>query len=187
DDGAFYDRRPSLWVEPRSDWGAGAIHLVEIPTVDETFDNIVAFWNPETKPQAGQELLFGYKLYWGQKMPILPSRAMVVATRTGIGGIVGKPRSYFSWRFVIDFAGGDLGLLGKDTKVEPIISCSHGEIEIPSARPLHEIKGYRAIFDLRIPDHVKEQIDLRLFLSADGQALTETWLYQWTPPAERKF
>jgi glucan biosynthesis protein len=53
DDGVFYDRRPSLWVEPKSGWGKGSIQLVEIPTVDETFDNIVAFWNPEAKPQPG--------------------------------------------------------------------------------------------------------------------------------------
>jgi len=187
DDGVFYERRPSLWVEPKAGWGKGSIQLVEIPTVDETFDNIVAFWNPEVKPQAGKELLFGYKLHWGSKMPVTPDRATVVATRTGIGGVVGKARTYFSWRFVVDFAGGDLGLLGKDTKVLPDIWSSHGQIEIPSARPLHEIRGYRAIFDVRIPDDHKGQIDLRLFLSADGQALTETWLYQWTPPDDRRF
>ena len=27
-----------------------------------------------------------------------------------------------------------------------------------------------------------EPIDLRLFLSTDGQVLTETWLYQYVPP-----
>ena len=73
DDGVYYDRRPSLWVEPEAGpnggWGKGAVQLVEIPTVDETFDNIVAFWNPVDKPKAGQELLFGYRLYWGTKMP----------------------------------------------------------------------------------------------------------------------
>ncbi len=187
DDGVFYDRRPSLWVEPKAGWGKGSIQLVEIPTIDETFDNIVAFWNPEAKPQAGQELLFGYKLYWGTKMPVGPNLATVVATRTGIGGVIGKKRTYFSWRFAIDFAGGDLALLGKDVKVMPVISTTHGTIEIPSARPLHEIKGYRAIFDLKVADDIKGPIDLRLYLSADGQALSETWLYQWTPPEKRVF
>ena len=27
-----------------------------------------------------------------------------------------------------------------------------------------------------------EPINLRLFLSTEGQALSETWLYQYTPP-----
>ncbi len=31
-------------------WGEGSVQLVEIPTFDETFDNIVAFWNPRNKP-----------------------------------------------------------------------------------------------------------------------------------------
>ncbi|CAN0603063.1 unnamed protein product, partial [Ectocarpus sp. 12 AP-2014] len=31
DDGVFYERRPSLWVEPRQGWGSGDVVLVEIP------------------------------------------------------------------------------------------------------------------------------------------------------------
>jgi glucans biosynthesis protein len=45
DDGVFYDRRPSVWVEPKGNWGRGVVMLVEIPASDETSDNIVAFWN----------------------------------------------------------------------------------------------------------------------------------------------
>jgi glucans biosynthesis protein len=185
DDGVFYERRPSLWVEPKKGWGKGSVQLVEIPTVDETFDNIVAFWNPAETPQPGQELLFGYKLHWGAKMPATPQAATVAATRTGIGGVIGKQRTYFSWRFAIDFVGGDLALLGKNSKVEPVVSTSAGTIEITSARPLDDVKGYRAMFDLKISEDIKGPIDLRLYLAADGQPLSETWLYQWTPPAER--
>src|SRR5262245_7309655 len=113
DDGVFYDRRPSVWVEPKSDWGKGSVELVELSTLDETFDNIVAFWNPADKPRPGQELLFGYRLYWGSKMPTAPPLAHVVATRAGLGGIVGQKRKYFSRRFVVDFAGGKLADLGE--------------------------------------------------------------------------
>ena len=83
DDGVYYDRRPSLWVEPKpgpnGGWGKGAVQLVEIPTVDETFDNIVAFWNPMDKPKPGQELLFGYRLYWGDE------DALLIAARPDLG------------------------------------------------------------------------------------------------------
>ncbi|MGL4810894.1 MAG: glucan biosynthesis protein, partial [Beijerinckiaceae bacterium] len=34
-DGVAYERRPSLWIEPVGDWGAGAVQLIEIPTDDE--------------------------------------------------------------------------------------------------------------------------------------------------------
>ena len=185
DDGVFYERRPSLWVEPKSGWGKGSVQLVELPTPDETFDNIVAFWNPVDKPSGGQELLFGYRLYWASKMPVSPPLAQVVATRTGIGGIVGQKRKYFSWRFVVDFAGGDLGMIGKNVKVEPVITASRGQIEITSARPLDSVQGYRAMFDLKLGDSSLAPVDLRLYLRADGQPLTETWLYQWTPPERR--
>ena len=182
DDGAFYDRRPSVWVEPRTGWGKGSVQLVELPTADETFDNIVAFWNPEQKAQPGQEMLFSYRLLWGSVMPVASPLARVVATRTGIGGIIGQKRRYFSRRFMLDFAGGDLAMLGKDAKVEAVITASRGELEFISARPLESIRGYRAMFDLKPIDTSVEPIDLRVYLRAGGRPLTETWLYQWTPP-----
>jgi glucans biosynthesis protein len=193
DDSVFYERRPSLWVEPKygsgQGWGKGAVQLVELPAPDETFDNIVCFWNPADKPQPGQELLFSYRLYWGAQMPHAPALAQVVATRTGLGGIVGQTRNHFSWRFAVDFTGGELALIPKQTKVEPVISASRGEIQIASARPQAEVNGYRAMFDLKPTDESAEPIDLRLYLRLGGQPLTETWLYQWTPPApaERKY
>ncbi|MBL6752516.1 MAG: glucan biosynthesis protein D [Nevskia sp.] len=189
DDGVFYEKRPSLWVEPKARWGKGAVMLVELSTPDETNDNIVAFWNPVEKPQPGQELLFGYKLYWCRTPPSVPKLATVRATRTGIGGIVGQKRSYFSWRFAVDFAGGDFGMLGAHAKVEPVIEASRGQVEITSARQLDSISGWRAMFDLKPTDDSIEPINLRLYLRCDGQPLTETWLYQWTPPppAERRF
>jgi glucans biosynthesis protein len=193
DDGVFYDRRPSLWVQPKPvpghDWGKGSVQLVELPAPDETYDNIVAYWNPAAKPQPGQELLFSYRLSWGQRMPMQPSLAQVVATRTGVGGVIGQKRKYYSRRFVVDFAGGDLPLLGPKAKVEPVIWASRGTVEITSARPLQEIDGYRAMFDLRPTDDSTEPIDFRLYLRLNGQPLSETWSYQWVPPpvAERTF
>ena len=183
DDGVFYEKRPSLWVEPKSGWGAGSVQLVEIPTVDETFDNIVAFWNPARKPEPGEELLLGYRLYWGAQPPAQPPLAKCVATRTGLGGIVGKKRTYFSWRFAVDFAGGDLALIGSNAAVTAVITASSGaRIETTSARPLQAVRGYRALFDV-VPTASTDPIELRLYLSCDGQSLTETWLYQWVPPA----
>jgi glucans biosynthesis protein len=50
---ARYELRPSLWVEPRGDWGQGHIELIEIPTEREIHDNIVAFWRPPRR-EAGR-------------------------------------------------------------------------------------------------------------------------------------
>ena len=187
DDGVFYEKRPSVWVEPTHDWGEGAVELVELSANDETFDNIVAFWRPAVAPQAGQELAFGYRLTWGAQPAAASPLARVVATRTGIGGIVGQPRKYFSWRFVVDFAGGELARLGHSTAgatVEPVIRASRGRVEIASARPLASIDGVRAMFDV-VPDASNAPIELQLTLQSGERLLSETWAYQWTPPVDR--
>ncbi len=191
DDGVYYDRRPSLWVEPRAGpagggWGKGAVQLVEIPTIDETSDNIVAFWNPAEKTHAGQELLFSYRLYWGTKMPFGSSLAQANATRTGIGGTIGQRRTFFSWHFVVDFAGGELGALAKDAPVEAIVTASSGEISHLTAHYLAEFQGYRALFDIQPAADSEKPIDLRLYLRIQGRPLSETWIYQYTPPPLRE-
>lgn len=181
DDGVFYEKRPCLWVEPRGDWGKGSVQLLEIPTTDETSDNIAAFWNPATPVRPGEEWLLAYRLHWGAEAPVAPPTATVQATRTGLGGVIGHKRERFSWRFAVDFAGGTLAGLEAKTLVEPVITASRGSVEVTSARPLAALRGYRAMFDL-VPDESTEPINLRLYLRAGGQVLSETWLYQYTPP-----
>jgi glucans biosynthesis protein len=184
DDGVYYDRRPSLWVEPKAvGWGKGAVQLFEIPTADETSDNIVAFWNPTEKTKAGQEMLFSYRLYWGTHMPYSSPLAQTLATRTGIGGTIGQKRQYYSWHFAVDFAGGELGALAKDANVEAMISTTRGSTtEHVTAHYVEEIKGYRVLFDLRPAEDSNDPIDMRMYLRIDGRPLSETWTYQWTPP-----
>lgn len=188
DDGVFYDRRPSVWVEPLGAWGDGGVVLVELPTADETFDNIVAFWQPQDPPRPGQELRYAYRLHWGREAPVTPELATVVATRTGLGGVVGRRRNHYAWRFVVDFAGGRLALLPRTTTLQLVVTASRGTIEIPSVRPLDAIGGYRAIFDL-VPDDDLSPINLTASLALEDLPLTETWFYQYSPPplAERRF
>ena len=47
---ARYERRPSAWIKPLGDWGPGRVELVQLPTPDETHDNIVAYWVPQRLP-----------------------------------------------------------------------------------------------------------------------------------------
>ena len=63
----------------------------------------------------------------------------------------------------------------------PISTASRGEVEIPSARPQADIRGYRAMFDIKPTDDSIEPIDLRLYLRLHGQPLTETWTYSLAP------
>ena len=55
------ERRPSLWVEPATEWGPGHVELVEIPS-PRVNDNIVAYWQPREPILAGQSREFSYRL-----------------------------------------------------------------------------------------------------------------------------
>lgn len=179
DDGAMYHKRPSLWVEPLTPWGKGQIQLAEIPSPDETFDNIVAFWNPAEPFQPGQERHFSYRLHWGSNAPVQPEFAKVVATRIGVGGVPGEKNKSASRKFVLDFKGGRFEQLPWETKVEPVINVSRGTISQPAARPVVDGDTWRCNFDLSVEG--KEPVDLRLYLKDAKGALTETWIYQYTP------
>ena len=103
--------------------------------------------------------------------------------------MVGAKRTYYSTKFAIDFVGGELGNLPKDARVEPVITASRGTVEAVAVRPLAQVKGYRVVFDLKPTDEDVTPFELRVHLKRDGRALTESWLYQWTPPpvSQRKF
>jgi len=192
DIGARYHLRPGVWVEPLEDWGRGAVMLVEIPTPDETFDNIVAFWNPERPVQVGEERVLRYRMTWGASPAPAVDLARVLATRIGKGGVVGQPRPPRTRKFVIDFAGGSLPLLAEDAPVVPVVGASHGEIlgnagagerrpGVPASFRLPGTRIWRTVFDYRWQE--TRPVDLRLYLRLGPQALSETWLYQWDPPA----
>ena len=179
DDGAMYHARPSLWVEPLDGWGKGQIQLVEIPGSDETADNIVAFWNPAEPFSPGQERHFRYRLHWGSTPPVASPMGHVVSTRIGAGGIPGQKDRPHSRKFVLDFKGGRFEHLPWETKVEPLITVSRGQILTPAVRPVVGGDTWRCNFDLLVDG--KDPVDMRLYLKDAKGALTETWLYQYTP------
>ena len=96
---ARYERRPSVWVEPKGAWGEGFIELVEIPVEDEIHDNIAVYWKPAKRPEAGKSYKFDYRLHWAENVPAAWSGARVAKTRIGNAK---KPETFL---FVIDFDG----------------------------------------------------------------------------------
>lgn len=183
DDGVFYDRRPAVWIEPTHGWGAGAVQLVEIPTDDEIYDNIVAFWNPATPPVAGTALELGYRMYWANVAPVQANMTLAhtVATRVAQGGVPGQPRPADQIKVVIDFEGPAIKGLGQDDGVTPDITVPAGvELVNPYALPVVGTDRWRLIFDIRAPEGM-DTADLRAYLARDGVPLTETWLGQVHP------
>ena len=47
--------RPSVFVESTGGWGEGAVRLMQLPAANEYHDNVVAFWQPQKSPAAGDE------------------------------------------------------------------------------------------------------------------------------------
>ncbi|WP_313517877.1 glucan biosynthesis protein D [Pseudomonas sp.] len=191
----WYSRRPSLWVEPTNDWGEGSVDLMELPTTGETLDNIVVFWNPKRAITAGTSLNYAYKLYWAALPPVEPSLAKVLATRSGMGGFIEgwAPGEHYPdvWarRFAIDFTGGPLDAMDPTDAIELVVTASNGEAKDFHILALHpEVKGFRALFDWFPTNDSVDPVEFRAFIrrGKDKQVLSETWLYQYFPPAPEK-
>jgi len=181
DIGARYERRPSLEVEPLDDWGEGWVRLVEIPSDLEINDNIVAFWVPGNPVRAGETREFRYRLHWGD-LPIDPqaSRAHVVRTAAGVGGVSGVEAARDTRKFVVDFAGGQIASLPPEAEIEPVVSVGGGELMGVTLDKIAAGDIWRVAIDVRAaPSSV---VELGLHLAGYGQKLSEDWLYQWINP-----
>ena len=177
DDGAFYEKRPSLWVEPRGNWGAGAVMLYEIPTIREYEDNIVAFWTPAGAARAGRQYTMDYQLRWIAADPAEGPMARVVDCWTGIAGPPGTDPIPGAVRLVADFVGDTLDGLTRTSGVEPVVSVQQGKvIEAVTYPVVGMAKRWRLIVDVAMPHG--GSADLRAYLKRGGGALSETLLYQ---------
>jgi len=96
-----YQVRPSVWIQPDGHWGQGAVTLIEIPTPDETNDNIVAFWQPAVLPRIGQPYSLNYHMLWNGEGP--PESTAKVVQTFASARFPKRPT-----RFAIDFGGREL-------------------------------------------------------------------------------
>lgn len=168
-----YELRPSAWVEPRGRWGAGRIELVQIPTPDETNDNIVAFWVPADPPQPKQAYDFEYRLTWQRETEARPPLSWVTQTRRSQNP-ARKPEN--SVMLSVDFAGPALEKLAADARPEGITSTdANGEI-LENTLRRNSAGGWRMTLRIRQID-IKKPVELRAFLRHDNNTLSETWSY----------
>ncbi len=178
DASAHYERRPSAFVEPVSDWGKGAVRLVELPTDSEANDNIVAFWVPEVPAAPGQRHDFAYRLHWGALPPDPGSDlAHVRETRSGAAGVAGADRNPDARKFVVDFAGGLLAALSADAQITPKVTATGGEIISMTLSKIDGSGDWRLVIDVAAP--AGAIVELSAHIAGFDRKLTEMWLYQW--------
>ncbi len=192
---AHYHDRPSAWIEPKGDWGAGRVELVLIPTPDETNDNIVAFWVPNAPPAPGQALDFAYRLSWQKDGGVRPPVASVLQTRRGHGYIKTPDDTQ---RLIVDFEDPPAPKAevatgkGKSSKSKAVVTASSepvtGSVWMDDNAELIEKQtfrnemtgGWRMSFRFRHRDNEKP-IEMRAYLKRGNAQVSETWSYLYPP------
>ena len=178
-----YEARPSYWVEPRGNWGEGRIELVEIPTGDETNDNMVAYWTPKAVPEPGQTLTWGYRITAvTDDFALHPGGAAHNTWQTSPRalGSSEQPRpghAPLHHRFRRRGPCRTTSPIPRSVQIVPSISNGPHPAHVPGAE--HP--------DRRLPRGHRRRVekgqsaDLRAFLKAGNRALTETWTFPWRP------
>ncbi|MEP6503503.1 MAG: glucan biosynthesis protein G [Betaproteobacteria bacterium] len=178
DDEARYELRPSAWITPVGDWGPGRVELVQLNTVDESNDNIVAYWVPAKLPAAGQPLDLSYRLQWQGKVQAHPPGAWAVQTRSG--------RSFATLgageeQVIVDFTGPSLAALPADAPVKAVVT-GVANVDIVSTN----VYRNEATGDWRLALRFKQRqadqpVELRAFLQHGNDILSETWTHVIPP------
>ncbi|MBI5721381.1 MAG: glucan biosynthesis protein G [Burkholderiales bacterium] len=176
-----YDRRPSAWVEPLGDWGAGRVQLLQFGTPDETHDNIAAAWVPDLLPEPGRPLELAWRVHIGGAGLAEPPGAWVVQSRRGHGWRDPKlPRPRGALQFHVDFVGPALAGLPADA----VRASASGNANVRALRAIAQPNavtgGWRVTIDFERIDP-KQAVELRAFLQAGERTLSETWAYALPP------
>lgn len=178
-----YDLRPGAWITPKGDWGKGKIELVEIPTNDETNDNIVTYWIPDQLPEPGKEMEFQYSIVFSRDEDKLhaPDNAYVLQTRRAVGDVkqsnlTRQPDGTVA--FIVDFTGAEMKKLPADTPITAQVSSNdNADIIENVVRYNPAVKGWRMILRVKVKDP-KKTTEMRAALVNADQTLSETWSYQ---------
>jgi len=180
---ARQDLRPSVWIEPKGDWGAGRVELVEIPTYKDINDNVVASWVPDAKIDPAAPLTLAYSMYWYGEDHTRPPAGWTSSTRKDRGTVPGARR------MVVDFEGKALSKIPADSVVEGVVTAGvrggNGAARTPAQLLEQQVVenpingGRRLVFQVKPPDD--EPVELRAFLRHGGDVITETWSYQLHP------
>jgi glucans biosynthesis protein len=85
---AAYHDRPTVKVEPVEGFDNGKLHLIEMPTIDETNDNVILVWEPSPAPEIGKPFRFHYRLRWVRDLP--PSAGQHRLRQAALSGEEGR-------------------------------------------------------------------------------------------------
>lgn len=173
-----YELRPSAWVEPIGEWGAGRVELVQIPTTDETNDNIVAYWVPDTQPVPKKAFNFNYRVWWQKDGETRPPELAVTQTLQG-RGYTHTPDDSIS--LAVDFA-------GPPAESATPVSKPAAQVTVDANAKLLEqnliyndaTKGWRLSLRIQRLDATKP-VEMRASLLSANKGISEIWSYILPP------
>ena len=175
---ARFDLRPSMWIEPRGQWGAGRIELVQVPLPDESNNNVFVYWVPEKQPAPKEPLDLEYRILWQKDDDVRPPHAWVAQTRGG-NGYMRDPDDALG--MLVDFEGPALKKLAADAKVDGAVWIeSNGELLRHHTYRNAVTGGWRTVLRFRRLDASKP-VELRAVLRNSGAVVSETWSYILPP------
>ena len=178
DDEARYELRPSAWITPVGDWGPGRVELVQLNTVDETNDNIVAYWVPAKLPAPGQPLDLSYRLQWQGNAQQHPPGAWAVQSRSGRSfATLGKGEE----QMIVDFAGPALAALPADAEVKAVVTGAANVDVVSTNCYRNEANGTWRVAIRFKQRQADEPVELRAFLQHGNDILSETWTHVIPP------
>jgi len=171
-----YERRPSAWVQPVGDWGPGRVELLQLPTPDETHDNVVAYWVPAQLPAQGEPLDLSYEVAWQGDVQQRPPGGWATQSRRGIGYSRSDARTLAGQvQYVIDFTGPALDALPADAAVQAVVTAdANGRVLEQLAYPNPAGKSWRLTVRVQRVDP-SQPVELRAFLQHGQHILSETW------------
>lgn len=160
--GQGYATRPCAWVAPDASWPPGHVELLELPAASAAQDNIAAAYVvPGLTP--GQPLDIAYTLHWRGRDAPAPDLGRVLATHVAQR----EGRSIYH----VDFSA-VRGVPG--TAPDALIDVGPGaRLDSYRVRPNPHTGGVRLEFEVH--RDTAEPVQLRAFLTAAGEVLTETW------------
>jgi glucans biosynthesis protein len=149
---------------------------VEIPSSQETNDNIVAYWQPTAGLSADKNHYFAYRMSWGAGPSSAPQPGRILETAAGKPAFGAEDERVF----VIDFSDGDsIPSVHSDPDAAQVITFSSaGEITDVSATLVEASGNYRVY--VKLDTGAADLAELRVALEVDGRQWGETWLYRWT-------
>ena len=208
---AWYHKRPGVWVTPGENWPEGAVHLIELTTGEEMWDNVVAYWQPKEIPAPGESLKLDYTITWALDPEFNDPQSRVTGTRVG-----SREKQPGVSHYVVDFS----KIPGESNREDPPVLRTEisEDLQLVYSQVYYnaETKGWRVIIDTKaaVPPPVSPKSaapvkgatvaevvpaepvavatkptpatarSLRAWLERDGRGVSERWDYRPLKEAE---